>query len=924
MREGTSWRLLVLCLVIGLLVSAPAFGEEAEPQGDDDIPYAIQEGLRAALLVKVNEIRKETDESGVENARGSHFDTYEKIGDDRYQVVFHKRIAGDEALRVERYRVTLEKTGDTDFKIVDEEFEKAWDGVLYRHVPGDETFHNFKSFEFAAEGLEASSGPGTAIVDYFMGVPDRVYIQGKNMKWSYTPPAETDFYSIAQITKKVLKEEYVFDPHWYYVDCAGESCKELLEGSFKGLTEATLEQVDGVIAKEYKEGLRKAREARKDNPITGFLRKPRDGVKIRSFYVKRDSVKDHWAWLTYNNEAPEELKFGVTGRGNLFSYYSKATRDSGQSPYDLEERPDVNALDYHVVGLKGKVDLAVADSETLMADVTYDLEIKRNIEQLFIGIAQVRGSGNEKSQNKRPTMRVKRLEDGDGNELSFVRLGGAAGVILLSEPLDKGDRVTVRVQFQNDGALYKLNHTYSYLSRGGWLPFVRFGDMIDEFELTIRVPERYEILGIGKRDSEKIADGLRVEQYSAKKPVTFPTIIFGDYISMDSKVKATKLDGTDIPVMAWVDRTSTMSRSKIQSYDDLRDAQAEYAGGVLEIRPSAMQPIADQAANSLNLFKEIYQVDYPFRKLDLVNDPIGPGFYGQAPSSIVYLGTGVWQATGSNAHFGGTNISRFNDEVVAHEVAHQWWGGVVTNANSRNYWFVESLAEYSSAMYVEAVQSDGGKNPQKGWKAYLRKVGEWRDAILKSDIMASVQYSDTVWSGEFPGQSRQALIYNQGPYAFHILRMTFGEEKFFAFMRALAQELQGREIVTRDIQRVAEQSFGGNMDWFFDQWIRGVGLPQYSFNYRTRQAEDGNWIVEGNIKQRIVVGKGEHELRGESYRGIISITVDGADKQEYPVQVLLDGPDTPFQFKVPVEPIELTLNKNLEMLAHDVLENRSW
>jgi aminopeptidase N len=39
-------------------------------------------------------------------------------------------------------------------------------------------------------------------------------------------------------------------------------------------------------------------------------------------------------------------------------------------------------------------------------------------------------------------------------------------------------------------------------------------------------------------------------------------------------------------------------------------------------------------------------------------------------------------------------------------------------------------------------------------------------------------------------------------------------------------QLAGKNVVTRDIQRVAEQSFGGTMEWFFDQWIRGTGIPE--------------------------------------------------------------------------------------------------
>ena len=191
--------------------------------------------------------------------------------------------------------------------------------------------------------------------------------------------------------------------------------------------------------------------------------------------------------------------------------------------------------------------------------------------------------------------------------------------------------------------------------------------------------------------------------------------------------------------------------------------------------------------------------------------------------------------------------------------------------------------------------------------------------------MASVVDADTMWSGGiYPGQARTAAIYNQGPYAFHILRETFGDEKFFAFLKNLARSLQGKEVVTNDLQRVAEESFGGNMQWFFDQWIRGIGLPEYSFEYTTRMAEDKTHIVEGKIRQRIVVGPEKSVIEGKFYRGIITVTVIGTDKKEYPARVRLEGEVTPFAFKVPVKPRDVILNKNGEMLAHDITVNQAF
>jgi hypothetical protein len=115
------------------------------------------------------------------------------------------------------------------------------------------------------------------------------------------------------------------------------------------------------------------------------------------------------------------------------------------------------------------------------------------------------------------------------------------------------------------------------------------------------------------------------------------------------------------------------------------------------------------------------------------------------------------------------------------------------------------------------------------------------------------------------------------------------------------------------------------MEWFFDQWFRGVGVPEYSFNYTTRQTEDGNWLVQGNVKQRVVVGNKKHVLDGVYYLGAVPITVTARkSKKEYRVPIRVEGAESEFAFKVPEEPLDITFNKYNEILAHDILVNRGW
>jgi hypothetical protein len=818
-----------------------------------------------------------------------------------------------------------------DWEITGEELQQKIDGYFYRGKLGDETFHEFDSFAFEREGIKVSGGKGTMYIDYWRGKPAFMSFQANDMKYDYSPPPDLSYYQMSRILKQMDKysKDVWFDAERMTISCSETDCEEILATAFKGLRDSTLDKLDDKVAHAYRESRNKTEERRKEYPMSGFRSYLHPERRWYNVSVKRTGAREHWAWLSYDSFAPREVEFSVSRLGDwwrggyqsLFSYYSKETRDSGVSPYDLEVRPDIDALDYDVLSVAGDVEIAVTDADTMACDLTYKVKLRRPVEVMDFAIVQIRDKQGSKSDAKSPAMRVNFIEDGNGEELTYIPRGGASGWVVLPGTMDAGDELTVHVKFTNKNSLYKLNPSYSYVSRMGWMPFIRFGDMINEFDLTIKVDDRYEILGVGHKVSDEVKGGFRTARFTNDSAVNFPTIIFGDYNKDTPKFAATKLDGTEIPVTIYVDRTSMMQFSQWKSRED---AMGELQSGISEIRGDALRPLAEQAANALNLYREVYGVDYPFGKLDLVNDPIGPGFYGQAPASIIYLGTGVFRATGTVAHGGGERISKFKESVVAHETAHQWWGSLITMGNGRNYWFVESLAEYSSALFIENLYTSQ-KGPEAGRKAYLEKVEEWRREVLEAGAMAAVQDVDTMWSGgPRPGQARTAAIYNQGPYAFHVMRETFGDEKFFAFLKNLAQSLAGKEIVTRDIQMIAEQSFGGTMEWFFDQWIRGVGLPEYAFNYRTRRAEDGSYIVEGDIKQRIVVGLTKEVLPGKTFRGVVTINVTGKDKKEYPVRILVENETTPFAFKLPVEPREIALNENGGMLAHDVLVNRDF
>jgi hypothetical protein len=219
----------------------------------------------------------------------------------------------------------------------------------------------------------------------------------------------------------------------------------------------------------------------------------------------------------------------------------------------------------------------------------------------------VRRSESEQKDAKDPALGINSIQDGEGNDLTWVKTGPASGIVVLPKSVPSGTPLTLKMNFTNMGAIRKFSPTFAQVTRFGWLPFVRFTDPIPKFDLTTKILARnasFKALGIGRQVSDTVENGVRVTRWTTDSPVEFPSITYGEYKEMESKVEAKKIDGTKIPVWIHVDKAGLQTQGP-------------------GISGMALQNAADLAANSLNLYREIYGVDYPYAKLDLVNDPQG-------------------------------------------------------------------------------------------------------------------------------------------------------------------------------------------------------------------------------------------------------------------------------------------------------------
>ncbi len=884
-------RLMNLLVLTCLLLSASL------ALAEDQIPNDVRKALESAMQDKVSALLKEKDANGNNYKRASFSRFFKKVDESTYKTALLQDSVNGNQMKVERFEVTLKQKADNTWEIADQQLQEAFD-KLYRGMPRDEKFYTFASFSFEREGLKVDVGPGALYTNYWNGKLISIRLASTNIKYDFKPPEGVKEFQQGHIYQALLKEskrkdDLVIEPEAIFIGGDSVSCDEILKTAFTGLADAKVEALPTVLRTDYDKLLRDSDERLKTSPFSDFRQELDPNRRTWTIAMKRKGL-DRYFWMDYDTDEPWEVRIYASNMGGGFvpvlGYYSEETRKSGKSEWELEKREDSDSRDYEIEALRGTVELAMKDPEAMTGDLYYTINTKRDLNWMPFRISRNNFSDDERKENKNPVLIVNSLEDGNGRQLTWVRLGAFYGLVVFPEPVKAGTKLDLHMQFENQKCIYNLNYSYSAMDRGGWLPFVRFGDLIKRFEMTIKVPKRYTAIGIGKQISESVEGDVRVSNWKSSSPVSFPTVIFGEYIEKaPSKPLPKKRDGTEIPVMVHVDKVNSEEQ---------------------EIRPGQLPAVGDQAVESMRLYAQIYGKDYPYDTLNLVSDPLG-FLYGQSPASIIYLGWGVFRGEGLiGSQAGGGRTTRFNKDVVAHEVGHQWWGSLITNSNQRNYWFIESMAELSSALFVEKAY---------GRKAYLEKVDEWRQTVVERDVFGSVQNNYAVWNGG----TTQALIYNKGPFAFHILRETFGDEKFFTFLRALGN-LAGQEITTRDLQAVSEKVYGGDMNWFWDQWIRGVGMPEYKWTYSTRQTEDGQWLVEGKILQRVVVGLKKNVLQGVYYKTLIPIRTEFGSGPPANNPIFVEGPETAFRFKVASKPSKVTFAAEMEVLASSITTGASW
>jgi hypothetical protein len=196
--------------------------------------------------------------------------------------------------------------------------------------------------------------------------------------------------------------------------------------------------------------------------------------------------------------------------------------------------------------------------------------------------------------------------------------------------------------------------------------------------------------------------------------------------------------------------------------------------------------------------------------------------FGEYPFIEEKYGHADFLGSGAMEHQTCSSFGFWNQWVFAHELAHQWWGDLITCKSFHHIWLNEGFATYCEALWYESLNGPGSASYyQMTTNLYL---GE-------GTIYVEDPQNDNIFDG--------GLSYNKGSWVLHMLRHVVGDTQFFEILQTYyaSEAHKYGTVTTEEFRTLCEQISDINLEKFFHQWIYEESYPLYTV--------DWNWLQNG-------------------------------------------------------------------------------
>lgn len=214
----------------------------------------------------------------------------------------------------------------------------------------------------------------------------------------------------------------------------------------------------------------------------------------------------------------------------------------------------------------------------------------------------------------------------------------------------------------------------------------------------------------------------------------------------------------------------------------------------------------------MRIFEELTGVDFPYNKYD---QTMVANFQFGGMENITATTMADTEILSAKFPF----VQSAVEDLVSHELAHSWFGNLVTCRNWAELWLNEGFATFMEAAYREKMY---------GHKDYIRKIeDDTSQYFLHSSLNETSE--DGLFNRSADAKNDDTMFtpitYQKGGVVIHTLREEIGDVAFWNGINVYLNRHKFTNVETPDLQKVFEESSGKNLDWFFKQWIYGNKYP---------------------------------------------------------------------------------------------------
>jgi aminopeptidase N len=305
---------------------------------------------------------------------------------------------------------------------------------------------------------------------------------------------------------------------------------------------------------------------------------------------------------------------------------------------------------------------------------------------------------------------------------------------------------------------------YTIYSTSQWLVVIDSPDERASLDLSIRLPKAFKSVGNGKLRSIAVFD-KQTDIHRWQLDADMPSYVYGFAASKYNEM-AERRNGIKLRYLS------------------------------KDHKPEQLKQIFSDTSDMLQFFSK--RTGIPYRSdytQALVADTIGQEMAGFALMSEEY----------------GAEILRDPTKkgLMAHEVAHQWWGNAVTCKDWNHFWLNEGFATFMAAAYLEY---------RFGQDVYRVQVERWQTRVEKLRVDGKdhgLVYEQ--WSK--PSGDDRAVVYQKGAFVLHQLRLELGEKVFWDSIKYYTQQYYGKSVTTEEFKHAIEKASGRDLSIFFTSWI---------------------------------------------------------------------------------------------------------